>query len=73
MASPSIEEIVNTTVKDRASHMADSISYFLYADRPGFVSPTRWQRFVRYWKGFPERARDAWLVLTGRASIGDEY
>lgn len=41
----------------------------------GYVPPpvTRWRRIKRIFQGFGGRSRDAWLVLCGRASIGDYW
>jgi hypothetical protein len=37
------------------------------------IATTRWGRLkLKAWM-FPGRVRDAWLVLTGRAEIGDEW
>ncbi len=63
-------------LRDRMSHTADAMQYMLsqsmYGDGIVYVPPTRRQRFTRYWRGFPDRARDAWDVLLGRTRIGDD-
>lgn len=76
VVGPTIDEITAVTLKNRINSSFDSItrsmSMTLYGDSAGYVPPTRWQRWRRYWAEFPERARDAWLVLKGNASIYDD-
>jgi hypothetical protein len=66
-----IEDITRVTLANRAPDLIDSITQMnalLYGDTRKY---TRWEKFVMRWKWRRERVRDAWLVLTGQAHIGD--
>lgn len=51
--------------------MARNLNTSMYADGPPLPKPTRVQRWRRRVTLLGTRMRDAWLVLTGRAEIGD--
>lgn len=71
MKAPSIDEIVQTTLKNRMPGMIESVTRMnplLYGDSRKY---SRWELFVMRWQRRVERGRDAWLVLIGQAHIGD--
>lgn len=74
MKSPTIEEITLTTIENMAPKMLDgmltanAMNKLLYGDDRTY---SRRELFVMRWQRRRDRARDAWLVLTGRAEIGD--
>lgn len=61
---PELNEAVNRAYTDLAKNMNQQ----LYGDKfPEWPKPTRRQRF----RAFIERGKDAWLVLRGKAEIGE--
>jgi hypothetical protein len=71
-----MDELIETTRKNRADLMAiqvlneTSLSFALYGPRRSY---TRRERLVRRVHGYLQRVSDAWLVLTGKAYVGDDY
>lgn len=55
----------------RADALINSMNQRLYGDNPEIPQIAKWQRIKRLCSIYRERVVDAWLVLTGRASIGD--
>lgn len=45
----------------------DALNKLLYGDARTY---SRWELFVMRMRRYRDRARDAWLVLTGKAFIG---
>jgi hypothetical protein len=76
--SLNFEAITAATVDAHAARMAEitmtmnetanALNELLYGDDRKY---TRWEWFVWRWKRRLERVRDAWLVLTGQAHVGD--
>lgn len=66
-----VHELIETTIQNRASHLADTTRYsmneILYG--PKSPPPTRWEAFYGLWRRQWWRIRDAWQVLTGKADI----
>lgn len=76
-----MDSIAATTLKNRMSVMADRITsdltfdliFELYGDHGEPQKLTIRQRLTRNLNLYLTRIQDAWLVLTGRAEIGDDY
>lgn len=72
-----MDSIAATTLKNRMSIMADRITsdltFELYGDHGEPQKLTIRQRLTRNLNLYLTRFQDAWLVLTGRAEIGDGY
>ena len=62
-----MNDLIETTIKNRMDAMARNLSIGLYGDYG--PPPTRWQRIKRLPSHYFRRISDAWLVLTGRADI----
>ena len=67
-----MDEIIETTLKDRAGRMAiqviNDMNMILYGPRRSY---TRRERVVMRLQMYQRRVSDAWLVLTGKAYIVD--
>jgi hypothetical protein len=71
-----MNELIATTLKNRVSVTAEQLmlnmNMIMYADAPS--PPPSWhERAMRRMSMYRNRITDAWLVLTGRADIGDWY
>ena len=61
------------TNMDLVSHQSDAMRYFLYADdRVKWSDRPFSYRLKWYLTRYLNRISDAWLVLTGRAQIGED-
>jgi hypothetical protein len=77
---PIMDDIINTTLKNRVNvvyeQMARNMNTSLYGDRMPSIAwsdrPWLWRVGWRL-RARALRMRDAWLVLTGKADIDDDY
>lgn len=73
-----MDDLAAITIKNRMDAMYAEVERNmksnLFADMmKSYVPPTRWERWRALLRVFPERVRDAWLVLKGEAEIGRDY
>lgn len=65
-----MDDLTNQRVNEQMAIMRLQMNSALYADGPVYKR-SRLQRIRSSLSRFKERASDAWLVLTGKAYIGD--
>lgn len=78
MRTVTLEDIMNTTIRNRANRAAENLippsalNQLFYGDSIPWSSRSIWFKtkwHTRLWSG---RVRDAWLVLIGREQIGGD-
>jgi hypothetical protein len=76
-SEPVMSDLIETTMKNRMESMVDGLtrgsafSRMLYADTIKWSNRPLSYRVKHHVKTAAGRVRDAWLVLTGKAEIGD--
>jgi hypothetical protein len=78
-SEPVMKDLIETTMKNCMESMVDGLttgsafSRILYGDEIKWSDRPLSYRLKHHVKRAAGRVRDAWLVLTGKAEIGDEW
>lgn len=75
---PTVNDILDATIKNRSSRMVDdlarpsALNLLFYGDSVPWSERSIWFKIKWHAELWLGRAGDAWAVLTGKASIGED-